>query len=279
MRWVLLLIHVCLILSCGNNDVPSGKSPNTNSAIGKAMTESDVPAPNVLRESVTVTARFRHDTFAFTQGLAFWNGRLFESTGQYGQSELRLLDLATGRVLRRIKLDAQLFGEGMTVLGGKAYVLTWLNQQAQVYDATSFKLERTHTYSGEGWGLTNNKQELFMSNGTNVITVRDPETFSVLRSIAVTYLGKPLHRLNELEWINGELWANVWQTEEIVCIDPSSGAVVRVLDLSGLLPDAERPVQADVLNGIAYDSLTQSTYVTGKNWPWIYRIQVSASKK
>jgi len=237
----------------------------------------DKPAATPAEQlSYTVVRILPHDIDAFTQGLVVDNGTFLESTGQTGKSTLRRVEIATGKTLRSIRLDDAEFGEGMTVIGNEAYVLTWLNQRGYVYDVHTLKLKRTFSYNGEGWGLTTNGTELFMSNGTNIISVHDPDTYRVIRSIAVTYNGRPLRELNELEWIDGFVWANVWRSDLIVRIDPSTGVVTGVADLTGLLPYDKYTPSTDVLNGIAWDSSAKALYVTGKNWPTVYQIDLRA---
>jgi glutamine cyclotransferase len=162
----------------------------------------------------------------------------------------------------------------MTVLNGKAYMITWLNQSGFIYDAHTLKELDKFSYAGEGWGLTNDGKNLIMSNGSNVLSVIDPKTFAVVRSISVTQSGSLVSQLNELEWIEGEIWANIWQSDRIVRIDPSSGKVTGVIDLTGILPNSSRNATTDVLNGIAYDSAAKAIYVTGKNWPSMFQIRV-----
>jgi glutamine cyclotransferase len=221
-------------------------------------------------------ARFPHDASAFTQGLCFWKGNLYESTGQYGVSELRRLDVRTGKVLQRVSIGAQYFGEGLAIVDGKAYILTWLNQRVFVYNLATFREERTMAYSGEGWGLTTDGSLLYMSNGTDQITVRNPADFAVTRTISVTMNGKPVTRLNELEWVEGEIWANVWQSDQIVRIDPEQGKVIGVIDLTGILPEQEKGPNTDVLNGIAFLKEQNMLLVTGKNWPLMFQLALPA---
>lgn len=213
-----------------------------------------------------------HDTLAFTQGLTVWNGLFYESTGQYGVSDVRVVEINSGKVLRRERLGGVYFGEGSTVLNGNVFVVTWLNQRGFVFDAKHLSKKEEFAYNGEGWGLTTDGKDLYMSNGTDVISVLNETTKEVVRTIAVRLDGKPCRYLNELEWIDGLLWANVWQTDNIVCISPITGRVEKVINLSHIYPINTRSATADVLNGIAYNPATGSIYVTGKNWPHIYSI-------
>ncbi len=261
-------IIICAILEACSTERHSAEKI----AIEKSPTTE--PEPTVRMYSYAVVEKYPHDVKAFTQGLVVYNGVFLESTGQNGQSSIRRVDIRTGTVKKIERLEDRYFGEGMTVLKGAAYMITWLNQTGIVFDAVSLKKIDSFSYAGEGWGLTNDGTNLIMSNGSNVLTVIDPQSHTVQRSIAVTVNGSPVSQLNELEWIEGEIWANVWQTDRIVRINPSSGQVTGVIDLTGLLPDSERNASTDVLNGIAYNALTKAIYVTGKNWPHVYQITV-----
>lgn len=215
-----------------------------------------------------------HDPEAFTQGLVFLKGVLFESTGLNGRSSLRRVDLPTGRVLQKIDVSAQYFAEGMTVLGDRIYQLTWQSQKGFVYDLETFKLQREFTYTGEGWGLTTDGHSLIMSDGTNQIRFLDPATFRVIRTIQVLLQGAPLPRLNELEYVKGEILANIWQTQSVARINPENGAVTGMIDFSGLLAPSDYRGNTDVLNGIAYDPAGDRLFVTGKNWPKLFEVRL-----
>lgn len=229
-------------------------------------------SPAILRARFSVEAAYPHDRTAFTQGLVVRGSTFLESTGQNGASSIRIVDIKTGRVRKRTDLDAQYFGEGMTVIGSKAYMLTWMNQKGFVFDVKSLQKIGEFTYAGEGWGLTTDGTKLYMSNGTSSIAVLDPATYRVERLFTVTVDGVALDKLNELEWIDGEIWANVWMQDAIVAINPQTGRVSKIIDLTGILPSTERRPDTDVLNGIAWDSVSRKLYVTGKNWPWVYSI-------
>lgn len=245
----------------------------TSMAFAQDPNEPAVYDPVIYDYEIVET--YPHKTNAFSQGLFFKDGDLFESTGQFGQSSLRRVDLTSGAVLQRTEMPARDFGEGSTFVGEDIFVLTWRNGVAYRYDADDFSLEKTFTYDGEGWGLTYNGDALIMSDGTAQLRFFNPETFTEKRRITVTYKGKPLSKLNELEWIDGEIFANVWQTNFIVRIDETSGVVTGIIDLRGLLP-SEDFVQGetDVLNGIAYND--GRLYVTGKNWPKLFEINLVA---
>lgn len=235
-------------------------------------------APSTLVQphqySYEVVHTYPHDPAAFTEGLVFLNGHLYESTGLNGQSSLREVDLDSGNVTHEITLPTQYFGEGIAVLGSKIYQLTWQNHTAFVYDLATFNQIGQFPVDGEGWGLTTDGQSLIMSDGSSEIRFLDPATFQVQRTIDVQQLGQPITELNELEYINGEIYANVWQTNSIVRIDPKTGNVLGVINLTGLLPDSERTPDADVLNGIAYDPVRDRLFVTGKKWPHLYEIRL-----
>ena len=220
-----------------------------------------------------IVATFPHAPAAFTQGLAIHDGRLYEGTGQYGESTLRRVDLATGRIEKTITLGNSYFGEGITIFGERLYQLTWQNNVALVYDLETFDRVGTYRYDGEGWGLTNDGTHLIVSDGSASIRFHDPETFEVVRRLSVQADGTPVISLNELEYINGEIWANLWYQDRIARISPETGAVLGWIDLSGLYPPSRRASE-DVLNGIAYDADADRLYVTGKNWPWLYEIDI-----
>jgi len=228
----------------------------------------------IARYSYEVVARWPHDPQAFTQGLVFRDGSFLESTGLNGQSSLREVDPKTGRILKQAAVPAQFFAEGLAVIGDRAYQLTWRNGKGFVYDAATFRLEREFAYEGEGWGLATDGHWLILSDGTSRIRFLDPGTFRVVRTIDVTADGKPVDRLNELEWINGEIFSNVWQTDRVVRIDPATGRVRGEIDFSGLLPAADRGPGTDVLNGIAYDAANDRLFITGKRWPEIFEVRL-----
>jgi glutamine cyclotransferase len=223
-----------------------------------------------------VVATWPHDRGAFLQGLVFRNGEWLEGTGLFGQSTLREVEIKTGRVLKSVALAKEYFGEGLAVIGDRAYQLTWQNHKGFVYDADTFRFEREFTYEGEGWGLATDGHSLVLSDGTSRIRFLDPATFQVTRTIDVVMDGKPVRMLNELEWVKGEIFANLWQTDEIVRIDPATGQVRGVIDCAGLLPAGERSDDGAVLNGIAYDEATDRLFFTGKLWPKIFEVRLKA---
>jgi glutaminyl-peptide cyclotransferase len=239
-----------------------------------AQEASPVPA-NSSTFGYRVIAEYPHDRRAFTQGLVYVDGVLYEGTGLNGQSTLRRVDLETGEVQQAVGLSEEYFGEGIAVLGDRIYQLTWKNGVCVVFDRETFELQEVFTYETEGWGLTTDGERLIMSDGTNRLFIRDPETFAELDTIDVYDGVRAIWNLNELEVVNGEIWANVWQTDRIARIDPETGQVTGWIDLTGLLSEKDRerhPV--DVLNGISYDPETGRLFVTGKLWPKLFEIEV-----
>ena len=217
---------------------------------------------------------YPHDSSAFTQGLVYLDGHLYESTGRNGLSTLRMVDLETGRVQQEIPVPSRYFAEGLTNWGSTLVQLTWQSQVAFVYDRFSFRLLRTLHYDGEGWGLTQDGAHLILSDGSATLRFLDPTTFRVVRSITVKDSGAPVTELNELEYVHGQIYANVWHTDRIARISPATGKVLGWIDLSGLLPDSEHPDPEAVLNGIAYDAAHDRLFVTGKLWPRLFEIKV-----
>lgn len=217
---------------------------------------------------------YPHDPGAFTQGLAYYDGFLYEGTGMNGESSIRKVDLNTGKVLQKVDLLPSYFGEGIVLWKDKLIELTWQTKIGFVYDRITFKLLRTFTYSREGWGITQDGKRLIMSDGSSKLYFWDPETFQEISHLDVDDRGKPVTHLNELEYIRGEIYANVWQTDRIARISPTTGHVLGWIDLTGLLTPAEK-AGADVLNGIAYDAKLKRLFITGKHWPKLFEIQVA----
>lgn len=254
--------------------------PTSTTAAPTATPVSSAPTSVSLASSVPVYTyqvvnAFPHDPGAFTQGLVYLDGVFYEGTGLRGQSTLRIVDPTTGQVLQGVRLPDEVFGEGIAILGDKIYQLSWQEQVGFVYDRRTLTLLDTWSYVGEGWGLTTDGQQLIMSDGTNQLRFLDPDTLQERERLAVVdEAGQLVTRLNELEYIEGEVWANVWQTDLIARIDPASGRVTGWVDLSGLLPPEDRAQPVDVLNGIAYDAATGRLFVTGKWWPKLFEIVV-----
>ena len=222
-----------------------------------------------------VVNRYPHDPAAFTQGLLMSEGRVFESTGIYGASSMREVHLESGRVLRRVNLDDRYFGEGLELVGNRLIMLTWREGEALVFDAETFSHVETFTYDGEGWGLCYDGTELVMSDGSDELTFRDPETFEELRRVSVSVHGEPIRNINELECVEGNVYANVWLTREIIRIDPETGAVNAVIDASVLLTEAQWAALTPdaTLNGIAWREERGTFLLTGKLWPWMFEVR------
>ena len=220
-----------------------------------------------------VVKTYPHDREAFTQGLQYKDGFLYEGTGLQGRSSLRKVKLETGVVLQKLSLPGQYFGEGISIIGDRIVQLTWQSEVGFVWGLKDFKLQRQFTYKGEGWGLTTDGKNLYFSDGTDEIRVLDGNSLAELRRIKVRENGRPVRDLNELEWVEGEILANVWQTDRIVKVNPLDGRVTGSVDLSGLLSMGER-VGTDVMNGIAYDAVGKRLFVTGKLWPKVFEIKL-----
>jgi len=240
-------------------------------SVANLKTPGKGPAPIYSYE---VVHTFPHDRSAFTQGLVFHDGKLLESTGQVGHSSLRRIELETGKVQQQVDVDAPYFAEGITVLKGKIYQLTWQQGVGFIYDAWTLEKLGEFNYRGEGWGLTNDGQSLVLSDGSNRIRFLDPANFEVRRTITVVEGGTPVSQLNELEYIQDEIYANVWHNNRIARIDPRTGAVAGWIELSGLLGQGEVSDEEAVLNGIAYDETNGRLFVTGKLWPKLFEIRL-----
>ncbi|HEX2969905.1 MAG TPA: glutaminyl-peptide cyclotransferase [Bacteroidales bacterium] len=245
----------------------SGKKPSTLTRF--LVVYSDV-APKKYGYSIVHT--YPHDRDAFTQGLFYYNGILYEGTGQQTGSSLREVQLETGKVLRQHNLDASLFGEGITLYNDRIFQVTWENKVGFVYDRASFNVINKIYYPTQGWGLTTIGNKIVMSDGTNVLYFYEPESFTVISRIEVYDDVNIVDSLNELEYINGEIWANIWMTDRIARIDPETGKVKGYIDLTGLLKKSDKETDTDVLNGIAWDSAGKRIFVTGKRWPKLFEI-------
>jgi len=273
----------CRMILCGALLFSAG----CNAGQATSQTQSEQPEQAAVPSRVSnytyeIIKTYPHDPAAFTQGLVYYQGDLYESTGLNGSSSLRKVELATGRVLKKLDVPQQYFAEGLALFGGKLYQLTWLTQTTFVYNLDSFDQTgpvKTFSYAGEGWGLTHDGHSLIMSDGTNQIRFLDPETFQVQRTISVQENGNAVRQLNELEYIKGEVFANVWQTDRIARIDPQTGRVTGWLNLAGLLSPEDRARGVDVLNGIAYDEAGDRLFVTGKLWPKLFEIRLVARRE
>jgi len=226
-----------------------------------------------------VVRSYPHDAQAFTEGLLYRDGVLYESTGLNGKSSIRKVDLASGRVLQSKDIPPQYFGEGLTAWGDTLVGLTWQTQTGFVFDLKTFELKSQFAYPGEGWGLTHNGKELIMSDGTSTLRFLDPKTFLEVRRVKVTADGIAVDQLNELEVVEGEIYANIWHTNTIARIDPSTGKITGWIDFSKLYPDAGKGYNSEnVMNGIAYDAEKKRLFVTGKLWPKIYEVKITPRK-
>lgn len=232
------------------------------------------PQKSAPKYTFEIVQTYPHDSSAFTQGLVYENGYFYEGTGLRAQSSLRQVRVDTGEIVRKTDLASEYFGEGIAILGDKIFQLTWQSHLGFVYALNDFHFLRQFSYSGEGWGLTTNGRDLFMSDGTSEIRVLDPNTFAVKRRIKVRDGTTPVTQLNELEFIEGEIYANVWQTNRIARISPQTGEVVGWIDLTGLLSPIYRVSEGGVLNGIAYDAQKKRLFVTGKLWPKVFEIRI-----
>lgn len=241
-----------------------------------AATNSTTTTPDELVPlyGYEVVNTFPHDPDAYTQGLVYYEGKFLESTGRQGKSSLRNVELETGKVLKQVDVPTPYFAEGITLLNGKIYQLTWQHHIGFIYDAATFKKLREFSYEGEGWGLTNDGNSLILSDGTDRIRFLDPSTFKVQKTIAVLDKRVPVARLNELEFIRGEIYANVWTEDRIARIDAKTGQVTGWIQLAGLIPRTELHDEEAVLNGIAYDQAHDRLFVTGKLWPKVFEIRL-----
>ncbi|GEO10834.1 glutaminyl-peptide cyclotransferase [Segetibacter aerophilus] len=258
-----------LVIGCKND---SSSSDNT----AATTTANAVAAPANI--NYNIVASYPHDTSSYTQGLIWQNNALYESTGLEGESRVMKVDLKNGKAEQSISIDPAVFGEGITILNDKIYELTWQSNVVYVYDAKTFKKIKEFAWDHEGWGITHNGKELIISTGDSNLYFVDPETFKLLRIVGVTDNNGPVGNLNELEYVNGAVFSNIYLTDYIVRIDPSNGHITGRLDLSGLLEKSGKTVNKDngyVLNGIAFDSVKNSLYITGKKWPLLYEMKLN----
>ena len=280
MRLYMLFSIALLAASCSG----VANTPNSRSAgNGNSTNVSNTKAAALPVYTYDVVKSYPHDPNAFTQGLVFHDGFLYESTGELGESSLRKVELETGKVVRKFDLSRDIFAEGITILNDKIYQLSWQNQTAWEYQLSDFKMLREFRYPGQGWGLTDDGTNLFMTDRTHVMRVLNPENFEAVRTIVVKdEAGQPLMKLNELEYIKGEIWANIWHSEEIgkpnhiARIDPATGKLLGWIDLGNISPDDQNGPDKieNSLNGIAYDEAGDRIFVTGKNWKKLFEIKV-----
>ncbi len=280
MRFLILFATIAIAASCGNS--AGNSTPNLNASTPKV---ASTPLPVSSYEVVKV---YPHDENAFTQGLFYHDGFLYESTGQYKESSLRKVELATGKVVQKWDLPREDFGEGSTMIGDKIYMITWQQGLGRVFNLSDFKLLREFSYQGEGWGLTNDGTNLIMSQGTHVLKFIDPNTFVSNKTLPIMREdGQPLMKLNELEYVKGEIWANIWHSEDprtlgkpnyIARIDAATGKIVGWIDLANISPEDQRRDSENTLNGIAYDAANDRIFVTGKNWKKLYEIKLKPAQ-
>ncbi len=262
-----LFLLVLVLFSCTGLEQATAELQQSSSFLLLKTTKAPI-------SNIKIINIFPHDPESYTQGLVYHQGYLYESTGLKGKSVLKKMEIKSGKVIKIIKLREKYFGEGMAILDNKIYQLTWQNQTGLIYDLSSFREMGKFYYSGEGWGLTTDEKSLILSNGTSVITYLNSKSFKVIRKIIVQDGEMPVNNLNELEFVRGEIWANVFQEDVIARISPQTGNVLGWIDLSqlnSLLPHSERK---DVLNGIAYDLEGDRLFITGKFWPKLFEIKV-----
>jgi glutamine cyclotransferase len=259
-RIACILLIVFAISACQNNN-------------NSEVLNNGIAQPAVLNYKVINV--YPHDTSSFTEGLEFFDSNLFESSGLKQKSKLAKVDLTTGKELQRIDLAKEFFGEGITILNGKIYQLTWQEYKCFVYDLHTFKKIGEFSYEGEGWGMTNDGKHLIMNNGNNNLYFRDPETFKIVNTVGVIDNNGPLAEINELEFVDGFIFSNIWKTNYIVKIDPINGHVVAKADLSQIWNTSNYPQNenAEVMNGIAYNSKQKTFFITGKNWSKLFEIK------
>lgn len=270
MKIFLTLAAIVFCITACNNDSSDDKDTAATTA------PNTVPAPANITYNIVNT--FPHDTSSFTQGLIWQNNSLYEGTGWWGQSHLLKVDIKNGRPSQSVALDSAVFGEGITELNNKIYQLTWQNHKVYVYDAQTFKKLKELSWEHEGWGLTNNGTELIVSTGDSNLYFVNPETFKIIKIVGVADNNGPVGNLNELEYVNGFIYSNIYLSDLIIKIDPANGHILGKIDLSGLLAKAGKQVDTEegyVLNGIAYDSTKKSLYITGKKWPLLFEMKVN----
>lgn len=264
MKRLYTIAAVLFLLSCGDDNPKDDVQP-TNS-----VKEPAVISYNIIKE-------YPHDTSSFTQGLEWHKGYLYEGTGLKGESHLMKVNLADGKAVQKLSLDAGLFGEGITILNDKIYQLTWQEHKVLVYELATFKKIQEFPWAFEGWGITNDGKQLIISTGSNNIYFVDPSNFKILNTISVFSNYGPTGNLNELEYVNGKIYSNIWNDDNVVVINPQSGVVEARIDFSNLKSQNSKAVEEnDVLNGIAYDSTKKSFYITGKKWPSLFEVKLNA---
>ena len=290
MRFYLLILFALFAFSCGNSSnvsnnkpqVNGTKSPSNNVNNSSAKTSGSLPV-----YGYEIVNTYKHDPKAFTQGLVIHKGTFYESDGQYNESTLRKVEIESGKVIQKVDLPDEIFAEGLTAFNDKLYQISWREKRAFVWDL-DLKLQKEFPYQGEGWGLTHDGKNLIMSDGTHVIKFINPEDFQTVSTISVLREnGQPLMNINELEYVKGEIWANIWHSEApesinkpnyIARIDPKSGKLLGWIDLAGISPEDSERGSENVLNGIAYDEATDRIFVTGKSWKRLFEIKLKAKQ-
>ena len=271
--------------TAANKNAVNANLANVSTANANTLSPNRSGSNSAPVYTYEVVNTFKHDSSAFTEGLFFQNGFLYESAGREGQSDLRKVELKSGEIKQRRKMDSKYFGEGTTALNGKVYQLTWQSGKCFVYDFNTFEPLSVLSYNGEGWGLTNDGTNLIMSDGSHQIKFIDPENFRVVRTVNVFNEGKPQIHLNELEYIKGELWANIWHSDDpnilgkenyIVRLDPNDGKILGWIDLKGISQDDVDRDEENTLNGIAYDAAADRIFVTGKQWRKLFEIKLKS---
>lgn len=267
----LAILIFFVLISCGNKDVDKQiyepqKDLQTNNV-------QKVKLPPTISWEIIET--LPHDVNAYTQGLIYHDDYLYESTGHYGQSTIRKINPETGQVLKKESIPDAYFGEGITILDNKMYMLTWESRLCLIINLETFKIENTFSYRGEGWGITDDGTFLIMSDGSNLLRYIDPTLRQVVKTLPVSYNGRPVSKLNELEFINGKIWANLYGEDRIAVIEPTTGAIEFVIDFSELRKSEKQNPFAEVFNGIAYDKNKNEIYLTGKNWSGLHKIKIN----
>jgi glutamine cyclotransferase len=256
--------------AAANATANAGGAPQSNVNVGATPAAAD----RVSVYGYEVVNTYPHDAGAFTQGLVFHDGALIESTGLERRSTLRRVELQTGKVLQKVDVPPYFFAEGLTLFNGKIYQLTWKGEKGFVYDPQTFQKTGEFSYEGEGWGLTHDADSLILSDGSHRLRFLDPNTYQLKRTVSVTDRGRPVQELNELEYVKGEIYANVWHQDRVARIDPQTGRVTGWIDLAGLLRAGETTDPEAVLNGIAYDERGDRLFVTGKLWPKLFEVRL-----
>jgi glutamine cyclotransferase len=269
---------ILLIILCATSCDPDDGTNRSN--VKSSSNQTSTATPSASTEQIPiygyeVVNTFPHDPGAFTQGLIFQDGALIESTGLERYSTLRRVELQTGKVLQKVDVPPFYFAEGMTLFAGKIYQLTWKGEKGFIYDPRTFQKTGEFNYTGEGWGLTHDADSLILSDGSEQIRFIDPNGYRVKRTISVTDHGRPVEEINELEYVRGEIYANVWHQNRVARIDPQTGRVTSWIDLSGLLKPGDVSDEEAVLNGIAYDEQSDRLFVTGKRWPKLFEIKLN----